>query len=68
MSQTEQPEDLMQYEAMAQDALRGVVRAALKKAAEPGGLPEPHHLYITFKTKASAFRAPRICWASIRTK
>jgi hypothetical protein len=38
MSQTEQPEDLMQYEAMAQDALRGVVRAALKKAAEPGGL------------------------------
>ena len=52
MSQTEQPEDLMQYEAMAQDALRGVVRAALKKAAEPGGLPEPHHLYITFKTKA----------------
>jgi len=59
MSQTEQPEDLMQYEAMAQDALRGVVRAALKKAAEPGGLPEPHHLYITFKTKAAGVSGPQ---------
>ncbi|MEW6390073.1 MAG: SspB family protein [Pseudomonadota bacterium] len=59
MSQTEQPEDLMQYEAMAQDALRGVVRAALKKAAEPGGLPEPHHLYITFKTKAVGVSGPQ---------
>ena len=59
MSQTEQPEDLMQYEAMAQDALRGVVKAALKKAAAPGGLPEPHHLYITFKTKAAGVSGPQ---------
>lgn len=59
MSQTEPPEDLMQYEAMAQDALRGVVKAALKKAAAPGGLPEPHHLYITFKTKAAGVSGPQ---------
>jgi hypothetical protein len=49
----------MQYEAMAQDALRGVVKAALKKAAAPGGLPEPHHLYITFKTKAAGVSGPQ---------
>jgi len=42
MAQTNPPEDLMQYEAMAQDALRGVVKAALRKAAAPGGLPEPY--------------------------
>jgi len=59
MSQTQPPEDLMQYEAMAQDALRGVVKAALKKAAAPGGLPEPHHLYITFKTKAPGVSGPQ---------
>ncbi|MET3664652.1 SspB family protein [Caulobacter sp. 1776] len=59
MSQTNPPEDLMQYEAMAQDALRGVVKAALKKAAAPGGLPEPHHLYITFKTKAAGVSGPQ---------
>ncbi|MBI1685284.1 SspB family protein [Caulobacter hibisci] len=59
MARTPPTEDLMQYEAMAQDALRGVVKAALKKAAAPGGLPEPHHLYITFKTQAAGVSAPQ---------
>lgn len=59
MARTPPTEDLMQYEAMAQDALRGVVKAALKKAAAPGGLPEPHHLYITFKTKAAGVSGPQ---------
>ena len=59
MAQTNPPEDLMQYEAMAQDALRGVVKAALRKAAAPGGLPEPHHLYITFKTQAAGVSGPQ---------
>jgi hypothetical protein len=59
MAQSNPPEDLMQYEAMAQDALRGVVKAALKKAAAPGGLPEPHHLYITFKTQAAGVSGPQ---------
>ena len=52
------PQDLMHYEAMAQDALRGVVRAALKRAAAPEGLPGDHHFYITFKTEAPGVSAP----------
>jgi hypothetical protein len=46
------PQDLMHYDALAQDAMRGVVKAALKRAAAPGGLPGAHHFYITFKTQA----------------
>ena len=53
------PKDLMNYEAMAQDALRGVVKAALKRAAGPGGLPGQHHLYITFRTKAPGVSGPQ---------
>ena len=52
------PEDLMHYDAMAQDAMRGVVRAALKRAAAPGGLPGEHHFYITFKTHAPGVSGP----------
>jgi hypothetical protein len=44
--------DLMRYDLMAQDALRGVVRQALRKAAGPEGLPGQHHFYITFRTTA----------------
>jgi hypothetical protein len=50
--------DEMHYEAMAQDALRGVVKMALKRAASPQGLPGEHHLYITFKTKAPGVSGP----------
>ncbi len=39
----------MRYDLMAQEALRGVVRAALAKAAE-NGMPGTHHFYITFGT------------------
>ncbi|MDO9336359.1 MAG: stringent starvation protein B [Caulobacteraceae bacterium] len=58
MAQDKPPQDLMHYEAMAQDALRGVVKAALKRAAAPGGLPGEHHFYITFKTKAPGVSGP----------
>jgi hypothetical protein len=51
-------EDLMRYDALAQDALRGVVKAALKRAAQPEGLPGEHHLYITFKTQAPGVSGP----------
>jgi len=44
--------DLMRYDLMAQEALRGVVRQALLRAAMPQGLPGPHHFYITFRTRA----------------
>lgn len=50
--------DLMQYEAMAQDALRGVVKMALKRAASPQGIPGDHHFYITFKTHAPGVSGP----------
>ena len=44
--------DLMRYDVMAQEALRGVVKQALNKAAGPVGLPGQHHFYITFRTRA----------------
>ena len=52
MAQDPPAQDLMRYEAMAQDAMRGVVKTALKRAAAPEGLPGAHHFYITFKTEA----------------
>jgi len=57
MAQDTPPVDLMHYEAMAQDALRGVVKAALKRAAQEG-LPGDHHFYITFKTRAPGVSGP----------
>ena len=58
MAQDTPPEDLMHYDAMAQDALRGVVKSALKRAALPEGLPGEHHFYITFKTQAPGVSGP----------
>ncbi len=58
MAQDPPAQDLMRYEAMAQDALRGVVKTALKRAAAPDGLPGAHHFYITFKTDAPGVSAP----------
>ncbi len=58
MAQDQPPQDLMHYEAMAQDALRGVVKAALKRAAAPGGLPGEHLFYVTFKTQAPGVSGP----------
>ncbi|WP_091741624.1 SspB family protein [Phenylobacterium immobile] len=59
MAQDTPAQDLMHYEAMAQDAMRGVVKAALKRAAAPEGLPGAHHFYVTFKTKAPDVSGPR---------
>lgn len=50
--------DLMQYEEMAQEALRGVIKQALKKAATPERLPGDHQLYITFQTRARGVSVP----------
>jgi uncharacterized protein len=44
------PEDLMRYDQLAQNALRGVVRDALRKVVK-SGLPGDHHFYIQFNTK-----------------
>lgn len=43
--------DYIGYHAMVQASLRGVVRAALDKAARMGHLPGDHHFYVTFRTR-----------------
>ena len=58
MAEDTPPIDEMHYEALAQDALRGVVRAALERAASPGGIPGDHHFYITFKTRGVGVSVP----------
>lgn len=42
---------MIDYEALQQDALRGIVRAALQQIAK-SGLPGEHHFYISFLTQA----------------
>lgn len=51
-------EDLIGYERLTQEALRGVVRDALLRAASSGGLPGRHHFYITFRTRAPGVSIP----------
>jgi hypothetical protein len=54
------PTNLMRYDQMIEEALRGVVRRALRTVAE-SGLPGSHHFYITFKTDAPGTEiAPRL--------
>ena len=45
-------EPTIDYEALAQDAMRGVVRTVLTQAAKQG-LPGDHHFYVSFDTSAS---------------
>ncbi|NJO34167.1 MAG: hypothetical protein HC869_14570 [Rhodospirillales bacterium] len=48
------------YEALAQSALRGIVRTVLLQAAK-SGLPGQHHFYIAFSTSApGAILSPRL--------
>ena len=48
-------EDLIRYDILAQDALRGVVRKVLSEVARTG-IPGEHHFYINFATKAPGVR------------
>jgi hypothetical protein len=48
-------EDLIRYDILAQDALRGVVRKVLAEVARTG-LPGEHHFFITFATRAAGVR------------
>jgi hypothetical protein len=50
-------DDLMQYDQMVEDALRGVVRKALQRALDEG-LPGDHHFYLTFRTTAPGVSIP----------
>lgn len=50
-------EHLINYDAMVQDALLGVIRKLLEEAAI-SGLPGEHHFYIAFDTKAPGVAIP----------
>ena len=58
MAKDGKAKDLMGYEALQQEALRGVVRAALQRAASDRGLPGEHHFYISFRTGAPGVSGP----------
>ncbi|MEI6986193.1 MAG: ClpXP protease specificity-enhancing factor SspB [Rhodospirillaceae bacterium] len=49
--------DFLRYDKMVEAALRGVVRSALKQAAE-FGLPDNHHFYVTFRTGGRGVKMP----------
>jgi hypothetical protein len=52
--------DLIRYDLLAQDALRGLVRKVLTDAAK-SGLPGEHHFSISFRTDAEGVRmSPRL--------
>jgi hypothetical protein len=48
-------DDIIRYDILTQDALRGVVRKVLSEVARTG-LPGEHHFYISFKTTAPGVR------------
>lgn len=48
-------QDLIRYDVLAQEALRGVVRKVLTEVAR-AGLPGDHHFYIAFDTNAPGVR------------
>jgi len=58
MTKDELPPDLMGYETLHEAALRGVIHAALDRAASPRGLPGEHHFYISFRTRAPQVSIP----------
>ncbi|MFO1148204.1 MAG: ClpXP protease specificity-enhancing factor SspB [Alsobacter sp.] len=49
------PQDLIRYDLIVQDALKGVVRKVLTDAASQG-MPGEHHFYISFRTQDPGVR------------
>ena len=53
-------EDLIRYDVLAQDALRGLVKKVLTEVAQTG-LPGEHHFFITFSTEFPGVKvSPRL--------
>jgi len=48
-------EDLIRYDVLAQEALRGLVRKVLSEVAQ-AGLPGEHHFFVTFNTQYPGVR------------
>lgn len=55
MTQNEQPEDLIRYDVLTQEALRNVIRKVLEEVSVTG-LPGEHHFFITFSTNHPGVR------------
>jgi uncharacterized protein len=52
--------DLIRYDLLVQDALKGVVRKVISDAARDG-LPGDHHFYVSFRTDSPGVRlSPRL--------
>jgi hypothetical protein len=51
--------DLIRYDLLVQDAMRGVMRAVLGEVAARGGLPGDHHFMISFRTDAAGVKISR---------
>ena len=51
----DETEDLIRYDVLAQEALRGVVRKVMQEVAK-SGLPGEHHFYISFATQHPGVR------------
>lgn len=49
--------DLLRYDKMVEDALRGVVRQSLAQVAK-SGFPADHHFYLTFRTCSPGVAMP----------
>ncbi len=55
----DQPDSLIPYDEIVQEALRAVVGRVLGQIVAAGGmLPGDHHFYITFKTQAPGVSIP----------
>ncbi len=54
----DQPDSLIPYDEIVQEALRAVVGRVLGQVAAEG-LPGSHHFYITFKTRAPGVDIPQ---------
>ncbi len=50
--------EILQYEKMIEEALRGVVREALTQTAKRKFLPGDNHFYITFQTRYPGVSIP----------
>jgi uncharacterized protein len=51
--------DLIRYDLIVQDAMRGVMRKVLGEVAEMGVLPGEHHFTISFRTDAPGVKISR---------
>jgi hypothetical protein len=49
------PTDLIRYDLLVQDALKGVVRRVLSNAIRDG-IPGDHHFYLSFRTREKGVR------------